>query len=65
MAPFITTIPIAKILYGSIYRVRKSEIVPAAAANVVYLQSGKRLKKLFGGHQYTVERMNCVGLNFP
>jgi hypothetical protein len=23
-----------------------SEIVPAAAANVVYLQSGKRLKKL-------------------
>jgi hypothetical protein len=48
MAPFITTIPIAKIpLYNGQFIGKKiSEIVPAAA-NVVLLQSGKRLKKAF------------------
>jgi hypothetical protein len=60
MAPFITTIPIKDSFaeYTDQFIGKKiSEILPAAA-NVAFRQSGKQLKKLSAGHQYTVEKNN-------
>jgi hypothetical protein len=42
-----------------------SEILPAAAANVVFWQSGKQLKKVFGRTSMMEKNNDCVGLNFP
>jgi hypothetical protein len=43
-----------------------SEILPAAAANVAFRQSGKRLKSFSPDINIQWRRiMNCVGLNFP